>query len=187
MKEALLQLFRDHPQLALLSSLCISVLVAVLGLVPSFFVTAANILFFGFWPGTLLSFAGEAIGALVAFLLYRKGFQKTIASGLKRFPRARRLAEARGSEAFLLILSLRLLPFVPSGLVTFAASVGRVSTGLFFLASSLGKIPALLIEAWSVQQVTQFTWRGKLILLVIALVLAASVLRRLIKKQRGSL
>ncbi|RYZ17803.1 MAG: hypothetical protein EOO16_23655, partial [Chitinophagaceae bacterium] len=60
MQEQLLHLFQQHPGLAVFLSLVISVGVAVLGLVPSFFVTAANLLFFGFWPGTALSFAGEA-------------------------------------------------------------------------------------------------------------------------------
>lgn len=179
MKEELLQLLQRHADVAIFISLAISILVAVLGVVPSVFVTAANILFFGFWPGTLLSFLGEALGAVIAFVLYRKGFKKGVDAGLKKFPRAQKLVEAKGREAFLLIFSLRLLPFVPSGVVTFAGAVGAVSLFTFFLASSLGKIPALLLEAWSVQQVTAFGWQGKLILLVTAIFLLYLVLRRL--------
>ncbi|RYD92194.1 MAG: TVP38/TMEM64 family protein, partial [Sphingobacteriales bacterium] len=153
MKEELLRLFQQHAEWAIVLSLLVSVLVAVLGLVPSVFVTAANLLFFGFWKGTAVSFAGEAIGALVSFMLYRKGFQKRVSTGLGKYPRLQRLVEAEGAEAFGLVFSLRLLPFVPSGLVTFAAAVGRVRTLTFFAASSLGKVPALLLEAWSVYEV----------------------------------
>lgn len=178
MKEQVLYLFQQHPQLALFISLGVSIVVAVLGLVPSVFITAANLLFFGFWKGTLISFLGESIGALVAYFLYRYGFKKTSQKGLERFPKVKRLVDAKGKEAFLLILSLRLIPFVPSGLVTFAAAVGNASPVIFLTAGSLGKIPALLLEAYSVYAVTQFGWQGKLILALAAVALLYLVLRR---------
>ena len=140
MKETVLQLFQQHPELALILSLLISIFIAVAGVLPSFFVTAANIIFFGFWQGILISFLGEAIGAVVAFLLYRKGFKKNVAARLQKIPRAQALVNAEGKQAFILILSLRLIPFVPSGLVTFAAAIGRVNLSTFVFASSLGKL-----------------------------------------------
>jgi uncharacterized membrane protein YdjX (TVP38/TMEM64 family) len=182
LKEELLHLFQQHPQLAVGISLTISIVVAVLGLVPSVFITAANLLFFGFWNGTLLSFVGEVIGAAVAFFLYRTGFKKTSQQGLQRFPKVARLLHAQGKEAFLLVFSLRLIPFVPSGLVTFAAAIGKVSAAVFLLASSLGKIPALLLEAYSVYQAAQAGWPGKLLLAVVAVVM----LYLLIKKRNPS-
>ncbi len=168
MEHNLLGLFKEYPHLAIVISICISILIAVSGILPSFFITAANILFFGFWYGTLISFLGEAIGAGIAFLLYRKGFKNNSQKLIEKYPKLKRLLSAEGREAFSLIFSLRLIPFVPSGLITFAAAIGRVSLIIFFIASSLGKIPALFIEAWSVYEVTEFGWQGKLILLVIA-------------------
>jgi uncharacterized membrane protein YdjX (TVP38/TMEM64 family) len=176
--EQLLDIFREHAQWAILISLVLSVVVALLGILPSVFITAANILFFGFWEGLLLSFLGEAIGAVAAFVLYRKGFKKAVDKPLHKYPRAERLITATGKEAFLLILGMRLLPFVPSGLVTFAAAIGSVDLLTFILASSIGKIPALFIEAYSVYQVTQFGWQGKVILGFIALVLIYLVLKK---------
>src|SRR4051812_29282948 len=96
-KEQVLFLFQQHPQGAFVLSLCISIIVAVLGLVPSVFITAANLLFFGFWKGTLISFAGEAIGAAVAYVLYRYGFQNMSQKGLERFPKVARLLQAQGA------------------------------------------------------------------------------------------
>ncbi|HYK57439.1 MAG TPA: VTT domain-containing protein, partial [Flavisolibacter sp.] len=110
MKEQILTIFREYPNAAIFISLAISILIALLGVVPSVFITAANILFFGFWKGTLISFLGEAIGAIIAFWLYRKGFKQKLHQQLEKFPRAQRLLEAEGKQAFLLILSLRLLP-----------------------------------------------------------------------------
>ncbi|MCT8139313.1 TVP38/TMEM64 family protein [Anaerobacillus sp. CMMVII] len=169
MEENLVRFFEEYSNYALLISILANIIVAVFGVIPSFFVTGANILFFGFWLGTLISFLGEAVGAIVAFVLYRKGFRKLSTLTVEKYPKAKMLLWKQGREAFYLILSLRLLPFVPSGLVTFISSIGKVSFIIFAIASTLGKVPALLIEAYSVYQVTQWTWQGKVILVVIGL------------------
>jgi uncharacterized membrane protein YdjX (TVP38/TMEM64 family) len=171
MVDNLLNLFREYQNLAIVISICISIIIAVLGIVPSVFITAANILFFGFWNGMFISFLGEAIGAGIAFLLYRKGFKRTAEKRLDKYPKVQQLINAEGKEAFSLVLALRLIPFVPSGLITFAAAIGRISFITFVIASSLGKLPALFIEAYAVNEVTNFGWQGKLILALVALIL----------------
>jgi uncharacterized membrane protein YdjX (TVP38/TMEM64 family) len=171
MVDSLLQLFKEHQNLAIVISICTSIIIAVMGVVPSVFITAANILFFGFWNGMFISFLGEAIGAGIAFLLYRKGFKKAVEKKLDKYPKVKRLIDAENKEAFYLVLALRLIPFVPSGLITFAAAVGRISFPVFIIASSLGKLPALFIEAYAVNAVTNFGWQGKLILVAAAAVL----------------
>jgi len=181
-----LSLFREHAQLAIPLAIGIGILLAVIGILPSFFLTAANVLFFGFWKGCLISFFGEAMGALVAFYIYRRGFQAKLQAPLQRYPRLRSLLQAEGKKAFMLIFSLRLLPFVPSGLVTFAAATGRVGTGTFVLASSLGKIPALLMEAYAVYAVSRFGWQGKAILAALALFLLYRVLKHMHFFKHGS-
>ncbi len=177
MKDTIIELFQQYPNAAIIISLVISILIAVSGILPSVFITAANILFFGFWKGTLISFIGEALGAAIAFWLYRKGFKQVSNNKLDKFPKAKKLVMLEGRPAFMMIMGLRLLPFVPSGLVTFAAAIGRVTFLIFIIASSIGKIPALLIEAYSVYQVTEFGWQGKLILAIIAIAIIWFVLR----------
>lgn len=177
MKEQLFEIFSQYPHAAIFISLLVSIVVAVLGIIPSVFITAANILFFGFWPGTLISLGGEAIGAIVAFVLYRYGFRKASHNSLSKYPRLLRLIDAEGKDAFLMILALRLIPFVPSGLVTFTAAIGKVSAPVFFAASTLGKIPALLLEAYSVAQIAEFNWQGKLILVITAAALIVWIVR----------
>ncbi len=178
MQDSLLHFFERYPQVAILTSLLLSILIAIAGIVPSVFITAANILFFGFWNGTLLSFAGEALGAAVSFLVYRAGFKKSAGVKIARYPRLKSLIDAPSPKALYLIFSLRLLPFVPSGLITFAAAIGKVSFIGFLLASSLGKLPALLIEAYAVYEITAFGWQGKILLLLIAIGLLVWVFRK---------
>lgn len=147
-------------------------------MVPGVFLTAANILYFGFGYGTLISFAGEASGACIAFLLYRKGFKKITGERLNKYPRIKQLVNADNKDAAWLIFSLRLIPFIPSGFITFAAAIGKVSFSIFILASSFGKIPALLMEAYSVYEFTQSGWQGKLILALIALAMAYYIVQK---------
>lgn len=180
MKEEIIQIFSDHSQLAIFISIAISIIIAISGILPSVFLTAANILFFGFWQGLLISFAGESIGAVIAFILYRKGFKKISTKKLSSFPKLERLILTEGKEAFLLILYLRLIPFVPSGLVTFCAAVGNISLLHFTIASSIGKIPALLLEGYSSYQVMEFGWQGKLILTIIAIALVTYTIRNIV-------
>lgn len=182
MKQEVLQLFGTYPEYAILISVLINIAIAMLGVIPSVFLTAANVLFFGFWPGTLISFAGEAIGAFLAFLLYRLGFKKAIANRLEKYPSAKKLLQAQGLEAFYAIVSLRLIPFIPSGIITFAAAIGKVSLLTFFLASSPGKVPALLMEAYAAYQVTAFSWQGKLILFATGVYLLHLVYKKMKKK-----
>jgi uncharacterized membrane protein YdjX (TVP38/TMEM64 family) len=166
MKQDVLQLFGAYPGFAILISIGLNVIIAILGVVPSIFLTAANVLFFGFWPGTLISFAGECIGNLAAFVLYRQGFKRKVQNAISKYPPVQKLLYAQGKDAFYAIVSLRLIPFIPSGIITFAAAVGKVRLTTFFVASSAGKIPAIFIEAYAAYQVTAFGWQGKLILLL---------------------
>ncbi len=169
MGETVLTLFRENPEMAIAISLIINILIAVSGFLPSYFLTAANIYFFGFLGGTAISILGESIGAYVAFLIYRKGFRRFTRDKLQKYKRVEPLMNLSGWRAFQFILTLRLMPFMPSGIVTFFAAIGVVSVVTFVLASTVGKIPALLIEALAVQQVMEWNWIGKLILLVISL------------------
>lgn len=183
MQQYLFDLFTEYPNLSIITSICLSILIAVLGVVPSIFITAANILFFGFWNGTLISFAGEAIGAAIAFLLYRKGFKNISEKKLQKFPSIKKIIDAENREAFYLVFSLRLIPYIPSGLITFAAAIGKISFLVFLLGSSLGKLPALFIEAASVYGATQFGWQGKVLLAC----LAVGLLYWMFKKQKDNL
>ncbi len=152
-------LLTSHHAVAIPLSLLVEIVIAVLGFLPSFFITAANIAVFGLWWGGALSIAGESLGAVVAFTLYRKGLNR-VAGGRGRFSkglekRMRRLAGAPEGRAFALVLAFRLLPYVPSGAVTLGAAAGRMRMRNFAAASTLGKIPALAVEVASVTAALQ--------------------------------
>ncbi|MGJ7920244.1 TVP38/TMEM64 family protein [Neobacillus sp. LXY-4] len=182
MNEQVVELLQNYKPYAFAISIVINIIISIFGLVPSLFLTAANLVVFGFWKGTLVSFIGEGLGAVVSFIIYRKGLRKVAETKVFHRPLVRRLLEVEGKQAFMLVLSLRLLPFVPSGVITFFAAIGKMTLMIFALSSTLGKLPALLLEAYTANHMIQWTWQGKVILAVLAMILLISVLKGLYKK-----
>ncbi|WP_290775438.1 MULTISPECIES: TVP38/TMEM64 family protein [unclassified Exiguobacterium] len=73
-----------------------------------------------------------------------------------RFARLQQKLQAQqGHEAFWTIILLRLLPFVPSGIVNIISAASSISVLLFLTASTIGKIPAMLVEVLAVHQFMQ--------------------------------
>lgn len=128
-------------------SIAISILIAVSGILPSFFVTGANILVFGPINGFLVSWLGESTGAIIAFYIYRFGLKEKVELLGSKYSLIHKLVHSKGIYAGLLVLQGRLIPFIPSGFVTAAASVSQIAPIQFFFWTSLGKIPSLLLES----------------------------------------
>ncbi|MFF2498418.1 VTT domain-containing protein [Peribacillus sp. NPDC058075] len=64
-----------------------------------------------------------------------------------------KLMRSKGKEAAILIVLLRLFSFMPSGLINLGAALIKINLLHFTLASAIGKIPAMLIEGYSVYEV----------------------------------
>lgn len=178
METQVLQWFVESDLSAVWLSIGLNIIVSVLGFIPSFFITAANISFFGFHQGLLLSILGEAFGAIVSFCLYRKGINKIKTKVTINNRYLNRLQETKGMEAFLLIFALRIFPFIPSGLVTLVSASSKVGTLHFSIASTLGKIPSLVIEAYSIHQILNGGLQGKIILAVLSILLIGLLIKK---------
>jgi uncharacterized membrane protein YdjX (TVP38/TMEM64 family) len=178
MKEQLYNLLISYKEYAILLSIIFNIVVAIVAVVPSVFITAVNVTFFGFWQGMWISFIGEALGALIAFILYRKGVRAFKMDKKITNPKIQKLLDVNGKEAFFLILWLRLLPFMPSGLVTVLAALGHVSLTVYFIASSIGKFPATLLEAYTTNEVINFTIEGKIFIGVLLIALMLYYIRK---------
>jgi uncharacterized membrane protein YdjX (TVP38/TMEM64 family) len=178
LEQVVVEWLSSNELIAILISLTLNIFISILGIVPSVFLTAANLKIFGFWEGTIISFLGEVIGTSISFWLYKKGFKSSLRTKTQNYPKLDKLLSTTGKDAFYLVIGLRLLPFIPSGLVTFLAAVGNMNFSIFFLASTLGKIPAIALEAYSTYQVVNLTFEGKVILAGIALILLFYAVRR---------
>lgn len=145
--EYLINLMSTYKEFAILISLAVSILIALLGVLPSIFVTAANVIFFGPFYGFLISLMGEVVGGTITFYLYRFGFKRKADSLGEKYSLLKNLSNSKGFKAGVLITQGRLIPFIPSGFVTLAAAISEVDVITFTIATFLGKIPSIALEA----------------------------------------
>lgn len=164
MQEIIHTLLTEHYNIAVPLSILVNIIISLVGFIPSIFLTAINIQLFGLTEGTVLSIVGETLGSIISFYFYRAGFQKFAHKKIDYYPKVARLLYVQGTEAFLLVLSFRLVPFIPSSIVTLFAALGKMSLLSFCVASTIGKIPALLVEVYSAYHVMNGTTEAKWII-----------------------
>ncbi|MDM5248399.1 VTT domain-containing protein [Lysinibacillus sp. G4S2] len=170
MQETFFQLLEQAGPFAVFLSLFINIVVSIIGVLPSVFITAGNLTIFGLYNGLIVSIIGEGLGALISFILYRKGLKKWRHSDYQH-PVILKLKQLEGYNAFWVILCLRILPFVPSGVITLGCAFSKVSLGIFTVASTLGKIPSLIIEASAIYGFMQVDLKWKYVIIIVTLIL----------------
>lgn len=134
--------------------LAVNIAVGAVGFIPSVLVTALNIQSYGLYAAAALTFTGEIIGAILGFYLYRFGFSKANPKWLHH-PFWQKFQQQSAKRVFTLVILLRLLPFMPSGFVTAGAALTKISGKLFLIASTIGKVPAVLLELAAVYGIIQ--------------------------------
>ena len=102
---------------------------------------------FGPVLGGLMTWVGSSVASLLMFLFVRYGYQEWGKKVLHGHKSVAKITEQFEKNAFLTITFARLLPFVPSFLINSYAALSRVSFRVYAIASSLGKIPAMLLFA----------------------------------------
>ncbi|MBQ6820411.1 MAG: VTT domain-containing protein [Clostridium sp.] len=140
-------IFQEFTIYSIPISLILSIIIALLGVVPSVFVTGANIAFFGPIKGFIISLAGEVIGGYITFLIYRFGFKRGLENIKDKNKLLKLIVEGNGKKTGFLIFEGRLLPFIPSGFITLAAAISSVNALTFTIATFFGKIPSIALEA----------------------------------------
>nr|WP_278247503.1 VTT domain-containing protein [Clostridium beijerinckii] len=80
-------------------------------------------------------------------MIYRLGFKRKIEKFTDRNRLIYRIVKSDGREAGLLIFQGRIIPFIPSGIITLAASISNVDSKIFTVATLIGKVPSIALEA----------------------------------------
>ena len=180
----MLDILRNNSSIAIPISIFISILISLAGILPSVFVTAANIVFFGPIQGFIISLLGETIGAYITFIVYRLGFKKKIEMLTDKYKLLSQIVNSNGKKAGLLICQGRIIPFIPSGVITLAASISNVNSIIFTVATFIGKAPSIAIEALVSYDIINIydNWI-RLIITVIVLVITTFIIK---KEKRNS-
>ena len=94
------------------------------------------------WALVLVSFASSA-GATLTMLLVRHVFADALR--VRMGPRLRRLARGFEREGAYYLLSLRLIPVVPFGLINVVMGLTRMPVRRFYVLTQCGMLPATVI------------------------------------------
>lgn len=178
--QELISFLSEHLIVSFILSMIINVLISVIGFLPSTILTTINVKIFGVKEALYISFLGETIGTIFSFWIYRKGYsaihQKyTIPKFLSKFE------STSTKKAFMIILLCRLNPLIPSSIVTLFAAISSITFGLFFLSSTLGKIPAILIEVFSMNFLLSYMNFTTLFLILLVFVMLFPLLKKVRK------
>jgi uncharacterized membrane protein YdjX (TVP38/TMEM64 family) len=174
----MVEVLRDYSSIAIPLSILISIGISLAGVLPSIFITGANIVFFGPMEGFLISLLGETVGAYITFTIYRLGFKRKMEKLTDKYKILSKISNSRGKKAGLLIFQGRLIPFIPSGFVTLAASISNVNAAIFNIATLIGKAPSIALEVLVSYDVIniQENWI-RLVITVIGLILIMVTIR----------
>jgi len=122
--------------------------------------------------GTLISWAGEIIGALFMFVFARYFFRHAIERWIARSPYLKQVDDYSAANGFKALLFARLLPLAPSGIITAVAAISRISVRDFWWATFLGKLPPVVVKVLLGHDIV-FASENKLRLAALVLVVVA--------------
>lgn len=137
---------RGYGGWAVIASIFLSIIMTFGLIVPFVVLSTANGLVFGLGWGTAVSWAGEVIGAVVVFSLYRCYFRPAVIKHCALSKYWHYLDKLGDEHGFLTVLIGRIFPVVPSGVLTAAASVSTITFWDFTLATLIGKIPSVFVK-----------------------------------------
>ncbi|MFS1514458.1 TVP38/TMEM64 family protein [Chengkuizengella sp. SCS-71B] len=137
---------REFGVWAILISLFINIIISVVGVLPSLFLSGANVVVFGPVLGFFVSVIGETLGAGAAYIVYRWGLRKWKGDS-HSWKWVKKLQGISRKKQAIVLLSARLAPMVPSGAATFAASAVQMRLLDFLFVTLIGKVPTIWIES----------------------------------------
>ncbi|MFZ5647937.1 MAG: TVP38/TMEM64 family protein [Bacillota bacterium] len=128
---------------AVIISIVVMIIQTIATPVPLFLVAGANGFIFGIHWGIIITLVGALLGSTVAFFMARFFARDYFTRRLSRYmPQVAEMSKKSGAKVVFLA---RLVPILPSSIVSYAAGLSRVSFRGFFLASVFGKLPEIII------------------------------------------
>jgi uncharacterized membrane protein YdjX (TVP38/TMEM64 family) len=125
----------------------VAVLLALVPVVPYGIVAGIFGAKYGPFLGGLLNVISSTLAAALLFLSLRLVFQEQGIRLLAKFKRMHQFTALMERNAFLAVLTARLIPFVPAAAVNVYAAISHMRFGTFVAATLVGKIPVMFVFA----------------------------------------
>ena len=142
----LVEYLRSFGPWALVISFLLDVLINAGSVFPSVFLSTANGLIFGLPLGIVVSWLAETVGVVLSFLLMRFFFRDTAELLIAKSNSLQHIDEASGEKGLYWMAVARMLPYVPSGILTAIGAVSRISVKDYIIANLVGKFPSTALE-----------------------------------------
>ena len=113
--------------------------------VPFVLAAGVNTIIYGWVGGFLLSLGGSLLGASLGFWLARTLGQEWAQPKVAKLGK---WGEIIQGNCFSIVLVARLVPFLPSAAVNYAAGLSLMTFPRFLLATLCGKFPMIIWESW---------------------------------------
>jgi len=157
---------------AVLISIIVMIIQAIATPVPLFLVAGANGFIFGVAWGIVITLVGALLGSTVAFFLARFIARDYFYKRLARY--MSKVNEMSSKSGARVVFLARLIPILPSSIVSYAAGLSKVSFTGFFIASVFGKLPEIVIYTVlgnSLSRARGLTTKVTLAVVIISLIL----------------
>lgn len=174
------QMIRDSGHWGVLVSMGLMVLHSFVPF-PSELLTMANGMVYGPLWGTVISWAGAMLGALLAYALARRlgsGFVRRVL-GPERSEGIDRWLDYNGPGA---LLMSRLIPAISFNLINYASGLARVPLWTFIWTTAIGMLPITILVVTMGANIDEISWWQWGLLLTIGL--AAWAVLRVIKRKK---
>lgn len=148
-KGELLLLIKDGGTLSIFISMLLVAICVFFPVIP--FPVLAGIIgaVFGTILGLVVSLIGAMVGTMAFFFLSRYGFRDFAQEKLMKNPKVQEYDDFLNRNSFVAILTCRLIPIIPGPLVNIICGLSKVNWFTFFTASTLGKVPNILILSYA--------------------------------------
>ncbi|MBB5174468.1 TVP38/TMEM64 family protein [Texcoconibacillus texcoconensis] len=97
--------------------------------------------------GGLVTWLGSTFASLIMFIFVRYWFQDIGVQLLHRYQTLGKITLLFERNAFMTIFVTRLIPIIPSIIINVYSAMSRIGFAAYAIASSLGKIPAMILFA----------------------------------------
>lgn len=147
-KDVLLHIIKEGGTISVFISMLLVAICVFFPIIP--FTVLAGIIgaVFGTTQGAVVSLAGAMAGTMGFFFLSRYGFRDFAREKLLRYPKVQEYESFFNRNSFIAILTSRLIPVIPAPVVNTICGLSKVRWLTFFTASSIGKIPNILLLSY---------------------------------------
>lgn len=160
------------------------ILQAFVPIFPFIGLVTANVLVFGLAGGFLVNWMGSVLASILMFYLARTTGKEWAERKLSHYPKWTRLNDYLRVNGFKSILTLRVFPIIPPVVLNLISGISKVGTRSYVAATSLGKIPAILLQSMIGNDLLSFSEnKSRLLFLAVGFGLVLLIGMKVVRKK----